>query len=89
MTRKKQRVLLAKKIRTKIKGLDFVVSQKLARTTYKSCWYDILYDAGYVLKDVVDYYCDADGDPIGSYQVLKDGKQVGVIDYTCCGIDLS
>lgn len=85
MTLKKERVKRARDIRKNL-GTDFVLSHRLAKTSFSADFIDLLEKNGYVLQRHVTDQCPFDGGDVGFYTVTKDGVDKGRIPFDCAGI---
>lgn len=88
MQRKKYITLKARKIRKLIKGVNLPLSIKLAKLSSfeMRSFIETLEKEDFKVEEVIEGYCPDDGDPEGYLRILKDGKEVGQVDFTCCGI---
>lgn len=88
MQRKKYITLKARKIRKTIKGVNLPLSIKLAQLGFyqEIDFIRILKEYGFQVEEIIEGYCTDDGDPYGYLLITKDGKEMGKVDFTCCGI---
>jgi hypothetical protein len=88
MNKKKYITLKGRKIRQLIKGINLPLSIKLAKLSFFECtkFIETLEKNGFKVEEVIEGYCPDDGDPEGYLRILKDGKEVGNVEFTCSGL---